>query len=106
MGESQNTKMSGSWVAIDDILPIGLLIQEEEYHQSKVITITEDSERWNFDSETLEQEWLPEFIELKRHYLSPVFEELEYEEQDFSSTRTSDSETSHLSTKSDFGSTG
>ena len=64
-----------------------------------MIKITDDSERGNYDSANLEQEWLPEFIELKRHYLSPVFEELEYEEQDISSANCSDSETSHLSTK-------
>lgn len=81
------------WEAIDDILPIGLLNCDYE-EECQFQEFSEDSDHSSLEGV---QQLLPDFIEFKRHYLSPVFEEFEYE-VDLSASR-SDSELSQISTR-------
>ena len=75
-----------NWEEIGDILPIGLLVYNKD--NCSTDSVTEGSERGCFVIKE-------QFTDIKRHYLSPVFEELEYEEDYFDTS--SNSQLSQLS---------
>ena len=86
--ERRNTNKMSNWEEIDDILPIGLLVyNKDDYSTDSVI---EGSERGCYVIKE-------QFPDIKRHYLSPVFEELEYEEEDYFDDTRSNSQLSQLS---------